>query len=423
MRDAATTDDARMRAAVQHALRLATVALPHLAGLAHSVRISVNARVPTIGVFPSGRLVANPRWFAALAQSDAAFVVAHELLHLALGTHERAEGTDHELFNVAHDLIINDVLEAALGRPAPADGLRHPNARYLSAEQLAREIGGAGGDAASWGGAAPGVDTALGAALRAAGLAEPAGGTGTGSDVLPERLEREWFPHEAPSPAQRRRVAEAAARAVSVELLRGRLERIERGSDLIGTEAGDTVATAEALRQRYAPPWELALQSWMESVAPGPRSYARPSRRGADRTDVVLAGRRREGWTLHVVLDTSGSMEADIPRVLGAIAAFCDGANVETVHILQCDVDVTADEWVAPRELERYAVAGFGGSDTTPAMLHLARDPEVEAAIVITDGDIAYPQSPMPYAVLWALTYQSDFVPPYGTVLLMPAPA
>src|SRR5438477_8245735 len=119
MSDAAPSDDARTLAAVQRALRLATIALPHLAGLAHSVRISVDARVPTIGVFPFGRLVANPRWFAALAPPDAAFVVAHELLHLALGTHERAEGTDHELFNVAHDLIINDVLEEALGRPAP----------------------------------------------------------------------------------------------------------------------------------------------------------------------------------------------------------------------------------------------------------------------------------------------------------------
>ena len=45
MSDAALSDDARTLAAVRRALRLATIALPHLAGLAHSVRISIDARV------------------------------------------------------------------------------------------------------------------------------------------------------------------------------------------------------------------------------------------------------------------------------------------------------------------------------------------------------------------------------------------
>jgi hypothetical protein len=53
-------------------------------------------------------------------------------------------------------------------------------------------------------------------------------------------------------------------------------------------------------------------------------------------------------------------------------------------------------------------------------MLELARDPELSAAIVITDGYIDYPQSAMPYAVLWAVTHQSEFAPPYGQVLQLP---
>jgi hypothetical protein len=57
-------------------------------------------------------------------------------------------------------------------------------------------------------------------------------------------------------------------------------------------------------------------------------------------------------------------------------------------------------------------------------MRHLAGDPEVEAVIVLTDGDIAYPGEPMPYAVLWALTSPNDyFKPPYGQVIELPAGA
>jgi hypothetical protein len=422
-------EEAQTLEAVQRALRLVCVSLPHLSGLAHVVRIGVDARVGTIGIFPSGRLLVNPRWFAALAPGDAAFVVAHELLHLALHTHQRASGTEPRLFNCAHDYIINDMLAQALGRPVPADGLEWPGARELSAESLVQQLRGPGRadgpPTRSWGQTAAPSDTAMAAALRAAGvLGETAADAAAGSDVLDEPLEREWFP-QVDAGAQagaRAEVQRAAARAASLGHLRERLEALPRG--VPDPEASAVSAVRRALRTFYAPPWDLALQRWMDAVAPGPRSYVRPSRRGADRADVVLAGRRREGWLLHVVVDTSGSMSDELSRILGAIAAYCDGAGVGRVHVLQCDDDVTSDEWVAPEALQVYQVAGFRGSDLSPAMLRLAADPEVEAAIVVTDGEIDYPAGPMPYAVLWALTDADEaFEPGYGQVIALPSPA
>jgi predicted metal-dependent peptidase len=189
-----------------------------------------------------------------------------------------------------------------------------------------------------------------------------------------------------------------------------------------GRDAGGQEGTVAALRGLYRPSWELGLQRWLESVAPSDRSYARPSRRGADRTDVVLPGRKREGWTLHLVLDTSGSMVDELPRALGAIADFCNAVGVEQVHLIQCDTAVGRDEILTPAEVASWQVSGFGGSDLTPALLRLAEDPEVSAAIVLTDGDIEYPQEPLPYRVLWVLPASRnalDFTPRYGKVLGM----
>src|SRR5690349_11890981 len=95
---------------VQEALRLVCLGLPHLSGLAHVVRISLDDRVPTAGIFASGRMVVNPTWFQQLERPDRTFVMAHELLHLALQTHTRGEGTNGWLVNIAHDYIINDML-------------------------------------------------------------------------------------------------------------------------------------------------------------------------------------------------------------------------------------------------------------------------------------------------------------------------
>jgi predicted metal-dependent peptidase len=237
--------------------------------------------------------------------------------------------------------------------------------------------------------------------------------------VLDSALEREWFP-DTTAPQQQaraREVEDQAARAAGLQALMDSMSGKGKGSDPAGQE--DSVS---ALRGLYRPPWELALQRWMETAAPSDRSYARPSRRGADRRDVVLPGRKREGWALHIVLDTSGSMVSEVPRALGAIADFCEAVGVEQVHLIQCDTAVGRDEILAPAEVSRWQVTGYGGSDLTPAMLRLAENSEVEAAIVLTDGEIDYPKEPMPYNVLWVLPAwknPGEFTPRYGKVISM----
>jgi hypothetical protein len=46
--------------------------------------------------------------------------------------------------------------------------------------------------------------------------------------------------------------------------------------------------------------------------------------------------------------------------------------------------------------LSTFTIAGFGGNDMSPGLLRLAEDPEVEVAMVITDGCVDYPAEPVP---------------------------
>jgi predicted metal-dependent peptidase len=188
-----------------------------------------------------------------------------------------------------------------------------------------------------------------------------------------------------------------------------------------GADPGTSNQLVTALRGLYRTPWEMALQRWLESVAPGERTFVRPSRRGADRADVVLPGRKREGWILNVVLDTSGSMTDEIPRALGAIADFCDAVAVDQIRLVQCDTAVTSDQFLSPAEVAAHTISGYGGSDLSPALHHLADDPHVQAVVVLTDGDVEYPEEEMPYDVLWLLPADGSpsFRPPYGAVLTM----
>ena len=104
-----------VQARIERGLRMITVTFPYLSGLAAAARVSLDDRVPTMGVFASGRLVANPRFVARLKENDLQFVLAHEMLHLALRTHDRSRGSARLEFNYAHDYIINDILREAMG--------------------------------------------------------------------------------------------------------------------------------------------------------------------------------------------------------------------------------------------------------------------------------------------------------------------
>jgi predicted metal-dependent peptidase len=387
--------------AAQQALRLVRLTLPHLAELTAVVRLGLDERVGTAGVFASGRLLLSPRFAAGLDLGDLTFVLAHELLHLALHTHERGLASDRRLVNVAHDYIINDMLQHDLGRPVPEGGLCRPDARFLSLEKLVAELERYRED------------------LPPAGW-QADGGEGRDGDVLTAELEREWFP-ETSATEQHGRSEQVRAAARRANQLGAFLEALEHGeASRPGTEPGRQHQVADAVKLNYQPPWEKALQRWLEAVAVRSRSFARPSRRG-QRSDVVLPGRLRSGLALHIVLDCSGSMHQDLSRALGAIAAFCDGAGVDAIHLLQCDVEVTTDEWLTSEELAHYPITGLGGTDLSPAMQKLAEDPEVEAVVVLTDEDVMWapvPTGPMPFDVLWVLMRPvPDFQPPFGSVI------
>jgi predicted metal-dependent peptidase len=258
-----------------------------------------------------------------------------------------------------------------------------------------------------WEGMVTTLDQVLGAARQA-----PPGSMG---DVLDAQRERELFPDDSAEQAKRARaIRDLATRSMTLAKAVGAM----RGR---GAEAGSSQQKVKAMRGIYRTPWQLALQIWLEGVAPGERTFTRASRRGNDRSDVVMPGRKRHSWMLNVVLDTSASMSDDIPFALGAIADFCEATGVDDIRVIQCDTAVTSDEVLSPGALAAYQVSGYGGSDLTPAMALLAADPEVRAAAIITDGDVQVPPDPVPYAVLWVLPpgRSAAFHPGYGRVVTM----
>jgi predicted metal-dependent peptidase len=417
----------------KQALRLVSANLPHLSGLARLARLKVSRRTPVASVAASGLVLVNPDVYAGVPLLDAAFVLAHELMHLALDTHGRQGNSDPLLVNFAHDYIINDMLYNELAREPPLGGLFRSGAREQSLEELVASLGNevSGRKRFCWNPRAGKRKAApdsggfpLRRALQDAGLVprdhietlDPSLARG---DVIPGPREDEFEPELDPQTRKRFRdqIRREAAKAASLAEMRKKIDAASQPD--APPQRGE--AMLRAIRDAYDTPWERALQRWLDAVAPGERSYDRPSRRRAQQSNVVLPGRRREGWTLHILLDTSGSMVEVLPRALGAISFFAEGAGVAEVHVLQCDEEVTHDDWVEPEDLTEFRIGGFGGSDMAPGIIRLAEDPEILSAMVLTDGYIYYPTLEPPYRLLWVLIGDRNrsFEPPYGEVIEM----
>lgn len=306
------------------------------------------------------RIYLNPG--AGLSESEARFVVAHELLHAGLRHASRCGPRDFFLWNAACDFVINGwLIEMAVGTPPGRGFLHDPALKGQSAETIYDLIS---------------RDLRLRrklATLRGEGvgdmLDDPCGGDrATASDL------------------------DAFCRRA---LLGGLDLHLGNARGLV---PGGLVEEIRALAQPPIP-WDVVLAQWFDGFfAPleRRRSYARMSRRQSSTPDIprpyyAADEALLDGRTFGVVLDTSGSMQrADLARGLGAIASYAMSREVPMVRLISCDA-AAHDEGYLPAEAIAGVVKirGRGGTQLQPGidLLQSTPDfPKTAPILIITDG-------------------------------------
>jgi len=70
------------------------------------------AEIETIGIDANGTLYYNPKYVKSLSISNLIAVLVHEICHLFLNHMERGIHKEHYIFNIATDIVINDIITA-----------------------------------------------------------------------------------------------------------------------------------------------------------------------------------------------------------------------------------------------------------------------------------------------------------------------
>ncbi|WP_284746580.1 vWA domain-containing protein [Amycolatopsis sp. RTGN1] len=327
-----------------------------------------------------GEIYVNPS--AALTAEEWRFVLAHEMLHAALRHDRRVLGRDPYLWNVACDYVINGWLVSMGVGELPDGSLHDQQLTGMSAESV--------------------YDT-LTTDIRRARKLMTLGGRSAG-DVLGDWLSE-------PEAAQRRSSRRESRplpwrtgdRAGGVDLdefyRRALTQGLEyhhaRGRGLL------PLGLEQEIRALDHPPlpWDAQLARWFDEhvrVELPVRSYARASRRQSATPDIPRPGRVRperldRRATFGVVLDTSGSMNAELlGKALGAIASYALARDVPAARVVFCDAVAYDAGYLAVEDIAgRVKVRGRGGTILQPGVDLLQRADDFPAdgpILIITDA-------------------------------------
>ena len=364
------------------------------------------------------RVVYNARFVDQLKPAELEGVLAHEVLHGALGHQCRRGDRDRELWNEAADFAINPLL-LGNGLTLPAGALIDPAFNNLSAEEiyarlLERRSGDgcgptqgpqrtnasgrtANGPQETQGAATPGP-TAGSPPHTASKQVGPTTGEAANSESMrPGGFGEVWDAtdeqgHPA-SPAERRRQEHEWGIAA---------EQALRSAKACGQEpAGVERPLSESRQSRQD--WRAILRDFVTATTPSDYRWSPPNRRYIASGLYLPSVERRGLGEIAIAVDTSGSIGSrELEQFAGEISAISEEAQPQAIHVVYCDAAVQSTQQFGSSEPVRLEPIGGGGTDFRPAFGWVAEN-DITPVCLIYLTDLCcdlYPETPE-YPVLW----------------------
>ena len=301
---------------------------------------------------------------AGLTNMEIRFVIAHEFLHAGLCHHERCQGRDKYLWNIACDFVINGWLVDMKVGEMPDGVLYDEKYKDWSAESIYDE---------------------LIKELRKSSRLNTFRGYGQGDIIEGSKSDIDIKGGMS--------LDEFCKSALSQGLEYHK--SMKRGLVPAGLVEEISALAMPAI------PWDVQLARWFdEFFLPVEKryTYARPSRRQGASPDIPRPSYAKFeiddlSRTFGVVIDTSGSMSAKmIGMALGSIASYATAKDVPFVRVVFCDARTYDAGYLSPEDIAGMVeVKGRGGTRLQPAidLLERAKDfPKDGTILIITDGMI-----------------------------------
>jgi predicted metal-dependent peptidase len=361
------------------------------------------------------RIVYDSAFVGELKPAELEAVLAHEVMHCALGHHCRRGKRDPAIWNQAADLAINPIL-VSNGFTLPSGALLDPAFDNLSAEEIyARLLQRSRGEANATSeptpqppNTGPGTGAGQGTQGEPAPGAEPdvqprsptqnasgnQGGnqlprSGAFGEVWDATDEQDSPASQAENSRQQHEWSIAADQAL-------------RSAKSCGREPDNLARPLNDSRQSKQD-WRALLRDFVAATAPSDYRWTPPNRRYIA-SGLYLPSVERTGVEQIVVaVDTSGSIgEEELEQFAGEITAISDETKPEAIHVVYCDAAVRLWQEFGPSEPIHLEPRGGGGTDFRP-VFEWVRENQITPVCLIYLTDLcsdSYPPIPE-YPVVW----------------------
>ena len=316
----------------------------------------------------------NEEFVKSLSMPELVGLVAHEVMHLALGHHVRMGKRDAKKWNISCDFAINRVLLDS-GFTLPSGALFSSSYAGLSAEAIYSQL--------------------------------PDGHTGESFGEVREPNNK--TPAGIKLEEQRWQIA--VSQAVTL-------------SQAMGKEPADGFARAVQESLNHKVDWRYVLREFMEKVVCNDYTWMRPNPRYLPQGIYLPGLYSRDVGDIAVAIDTSGSVSAgQLGQIEKEITAMLEEFPAATILVVYCDSIVQGHIELTNADLPvTLELLGGGGTDFRPAFKFVDElEKPLSCLIYLTDlACDRYPDKVPDYPVLWVNTCDYGYPdPPFGEVIRM----
>lgn len=343
--------------------------------------------MPTCGV-DGQHLYVNPDFVNKLTDEEKTGLLAHEVMHIALG-HVwpwRRQWREPKKWNCAGDYVINAILKKS-GFILPKGGLHDAKYDEMSTEQIYDKLADEEKDGKKGGGNQPPWQDLF------EGMDDRECGEGDSQEKRSksemEKLAQDW--------------KERLVEAVSIAKMKGNLP------------AGLERLVDEAVTPKV--PWYAILEQYVNEIMRDDYNELIHDRRFVQ-YGIYLPDMYSEGCDVCIAIDTSGSIgPEEIKIFVSEAVGILRSRNVRSVRVISCDAAIHADVTLSAWDPLPDNFPGGGGTDFTPVFDLLAEEGKRPACLIyLTDTYGSFPEDPPNYPVIWAgMTDEPSL--PWGTYI------
>lgn len=396
-------------------------------------------------------------FYSKLSKQERMFVLAHEIWHCVMLHLSRCQTRNRELFNIATDMEVNQLLvDNAAGKEIappesvlfPPDKLKGKSAEVIydyllkqaqkqqkkqqqqagspqSGKGMPSNSGGKNGSQKGDKGD-DGDEQSDNAQSGSGGKDSKKGKNGKDTGKLAGQFDKHTYTDDNGDGDVDEKVTDQWGEvgydddfrpSVPQDIAEKMREAAIAAAQQCQREKGDLPAGVKQLLDKIQKPeikWQEVLAQFVSSCYNGKRRWLPPNRRHVY-NDMYFQSRRNETINIAVAIDTSGSCIGDLPKFFGELNGLVNSFGSYTIHLIQCDAavdkyDVYDDN--NPLDLDegsKFEWSGGGGTSFTPVFKFVKKEGiQVDCLIYLTDSFGDAPDTPPPYPVLWLLTRDAN---------------